>query len=112
MGKRIPSDPDLYQKIVKFSNIIADKEELNEKTEEVLSDTVKAAENSAEKPAAAAEAAETVVENTGKAASKVKSYKPLWYALGALAVAGGAFAIVKNRHPKPLEKEEPKKIMA
>lgn len=113
------SNPDLYQKIVKFSNIIADKEELNEKAEEVISDTVKsdtvkAAESSAEKPAAAAaaEAAETVVENTGKAASKVKSYKPLWYALGALAVAGGAFAIVKNRHPKPLEKEEPKKIMA
>lgn len=102
------SNPELYQKIVKYSNILADNEEANAKAventvENAASETVQSAGSSVSKPAS--EAAGAAAESAGKAA---KSYKPLWYTVGALAVAGGIYALVKNRHPKPAHKEEPK----
>lgn len=104
------SNSDLYNRIVKFSNILADREEENVKLGE---QAAKAAEDAADVVAdnakSGAEAAENAVETVGKQAAKAsKSYKPLWYAAGAVVVAGGIYALVKNRHPKPAKKEEPK----
>lgn len=104
------SNADLYNKIVKFSNILADREEenakLSEKAASAAQDTSSAVVDSAK---ASADAAGKAAESTGKQAAKAtKSYKPLWYAAGALAVAGGIYAFVKNRHPKPVNKDEAK----
>lgn len=104
------SNADLYNKIVKFSNILADREEENAKLAEKAA---QAAENAADtvgdNAKGAAEATEKAAETTGKQAAKaVRSYKPLWYAAGAVVVAGGIYALVKNRHPKPAKKEEHK----
>lgn len=101
------SNSDLYNKIVHFSNILADKEEAvkaetkeaGQAASETVSDSAKAAAGTAE------QAVETAAKETSKAA---KSYKPLWYTIGALAVIGGAYTLIKNRHPKPAHKEEPK----
>lgn len=104
------SNADLYNKIVKFSNILADREEENtklaEKAASAAQDTASTAVDNAK---AGAESAGKAAESTGKQATKAaKSYKPLWYAAGALAVAGGVYAFVKNRHPKPVKKDEAK----
>lgn len=104
------SNADLYNKIVKFSNILADREEENtklaEKAASAAQDTASTAVDNAK---SGAEAAGKAAESTGKQATKAaKSYKPLWYAAGALAVAGGVYAFVKNRHPKPVKKDEAK----
>ena len=104
------SNADLYNKIVKFSNILADREEENtklaEKAASAAQDTASTAVDNAK---SGAEAAGKAAESTGKQATKAaKSYKPLWYTAGALAVAGGVYAFVKNRHPKPVKKDEAK----
>lgn len=104
------SNSDLYNRIVKFSNILADKEEENVKladnVAEAVQDTASAAVDNAKVGAeATGKAAE---EATKQVAKSTKSYKPLWYAAGALAVAGGIYTLVKNRHPKPLKKDEAK----
>lgn len=103
------SNSDLYNRIVKFSNILADKEEnvkLADNVAEAVQDTASAAVDNAKAGAeATGKAAE---EATKQVAKSTKSYKPLWYAAGALAVAGGIYTLVKNRHPKPLKKDEAK----
>ncbi len=105
------SNPDLYAKIVKFSNILADKEEVAKPAAEAKAEGSKAAESVGEAAKPAAEAASQAAESTGKAASKAaKSYKPLWYTIGALAIVGGAYTLIKNRHPKPAHKEDAKPV--
>lgn len=104
------SNPDLYGKIVKFSNILADKEEA---AKPEASPAANSAGEAASNSKAAAETAEEAAETAAKTASKettkaARSYKPLWYTIGALAVIGGAYTLIKNRHPKPAHKEEPK----
>lgn len=102
------SNSDLYNKIVKFSNILADKEEVakTEAKEAGEAAVETASDNNAK---ATAEAASQAVESTAKETAKAaKSYKPLWYTIGALAVIGGAYTLIKNRHPKPAHKEEQK----
>lgn len=104
------SNPDLYNKIVKFSNILADKEDAaKDEVKAEGSKAAEAAEAAGEAAKPAAEAAGQAAESTGKAAAKAaKSYKPLWYTIGALAVVGGAYTLIKNRHPKPAHKEDVK----
>lgn len=103
------SNSDLYNRIVKFSNILADKEEnvkLADNVAEAVQDTAYAAVDNVK---AGAEATGKAAEEATKQVTKsTKSYKPLWYAAGALAVAGGIYTLVKNRHPKPLKKDEAK----
>lgn len=103
------SNSDLYNRIVKFSNILADKEEnvkLADNVAETVQDTASATVDNVKAGAeATGKAAE---EATKQVAKSTKSYKPLWYAAGALAVAGGIYTLVKNRHPKPLKKDEAK----
>ena len=116
------ANPELYQKIIKFSNILADKEsETSQTAKNTASEVTESAGSAASKSAAEVveSAAETVGNSVSKEAAKsAKSYKPLWYTIGALAVAGGVYALVKNRHPKPAHKEEskpqqePKKLTA
>lgn len=97
------SNSDLYNKIVKFSNILADKEET------VKTDIKEAVQTTTETASNTAKATEKAVESTTKETAKAaKSYKPLWYTIGALAVIGGAYTLIKNRHPKPAHKEEHK----
>lgn len=101
------SHPELFAKISKFSAILAEKEVTESATEKAVE---KAAENTATNTAKTVEKATEQASETGtKAVVKAgKSYKPLWYALGALAVAGGAYAVIKNRHPKAAHKENTK----
>lgn len=106
------SHPDLFAKITKFSGILAEKEGAEGAAEKGAEKTAeKASENAASSTGSAVKtgekAAEHASETCAKSASKVaKSYKPLWYALGAVAVAGGAYAVLKNRHPKPAHNQE------
>lgn len=101
------SNSELYQKIVKYRDILADKEVAN-----VAGNAGAAVDTSAKTGAEAV--VQTATEGASKPAAEAvksaKSYKPLWYAAGALAVAGGIYAFVKNRHPKPAQQEEPKKV--
>lgn len=85
------SNPELFAKIVKYKNILLEKEVPQAVKEEVSN--------------AAQTAAETVTEvsassNTKSAVKGTKSYKPLWITASAVAVLGGAFTIYKTKFQK------------
>ena len=72
--------PVLYSKIVKFRDILAEKEpDIPQISTPIRNET------------------EDLIQNSKKEKSVLKS-KPLWFAAGILGAAGGAFAIFKNKN--------------
>ena len=116
------SNADLYGKIVKFRDILSEKEGTAAvgSGNGVAEATLDAAKPAADTAAGSSKpVAQGVAETAGEVAEGLKSkagksYKALWIAAGVVAVAGGAYALYKNRYPKPAHKEdkvqeEPKK---
>ena len=88
------SNPELFAKIVKFKNILLEKETPAQLKEEVSN--------------AAQTTAETINSGstTKSAAKSTKSYKPLWITAGAIAVLGGAFTLYKTKFQKHEAKDD------
>lgn len=83
------SNPELFARIVKFKNILLEKE-VPQATKEEVSNTVQTAgSKNYTKPA---------VKNT-------RSYKPVWITAGAAVVLGGAFALYKTKFQKNEQKQ-------
>lgn len=92
------SNPELFAKIVKFKNILLEKETPAQLKEEVSN--------------AAQTAAETINSGstTKSAAKSTKSYKPLWITAGAIAVLGGAFTLYKTKFQKHEAKDDSQQL--
>ncbi len=98
------SHADLYAKIVKFRDILTEKEEFKPVVKETIKETstkppVAAVVDAAEKTSVSVneKQAEQVVK---EAVKKGKSFKPFLLAAGAAALVGGGYAFFRNRHPK------------